>query len=190
MFARSEVIKLIMNKVAKDDLVISTTGMISREIFSFRDRKNNFYMIGSMGLANSLAIGVAVSNPSKNVIVFDGDGSFLMNMGSVACAGYYRPKNLTHIVLDNYGYQSTGNQPSISDQIDICGVATASGYESVFDIENFKEEDIESIIISKEKLSLYRIHVGSEETHGIPRVSHNPEEITNRFKVSIIGTES
>ena len=187
---RLEAIRVITSLLAEDDIVLSTTGMITRELNFAHDRRGNFYMIGSMGLANSLAIGVAVSNPSKNVIIFDGDGSFLMNMGSVACAGYYRPKNLTHIVLDNYGYQSTGNQPSISDQIDICGVATASGYESVFDIENFKEEDIESIIISKEKLSLYRIHVGTEETHGIPRVTHNPEEITNRFKVSIIGTES
>ena len=135
MFARSEVIKLIMNKVAKDDLVISTTGMISREIFSFRDRKNNFYMIGSMGLANSLAIGVAVSNPSKNVIVFDGDGSFLMNMGSVACAGYYRPKNLTHIVLDNYGYQSTGNQKTISNSLDLSMIAKSMGYENSFSLE-------------------------------------------------------
>ena len=186
MITRNEVIKLIMNKLKDEDLVISTTGMISREIFSCKDKNSNFYMIGSMGLANSFATGVAISNPKKNVVIFDGDGSLLMNLGSVTCTGYYAPKNLTQIILDNYSYQSTGDQPSISKSIDICGIATASGYQMVKDFPEFKEEDLDVINISTNSLSMYRIHVSTEDTHNIPRVSHLPHEITNNFKSKIL----
>ena len=182
MITRNEVIKLIMNKITEEDLIISTTGMISREIYSCNDRKANFYMIGSMGLASSFAAGIAISNPEKNVVIFDGDGSFLMNMGATACIGYYSPANLTHIVLDNYSYQSTGAQPSISKGIDICSIAIASGYRSAIDFNEFQESDLASINIAKDSLALYRIHVKNENTHNIPRVSHLPKDITNNFK--------
>jgi len=186
MITRNEAIKLIMNKLEDDDLVISTTGMISREIYSYKDRKANFYMIGSMGLATSFATGIAISNPKNNVVIFDGDGSLLMNLGSVACTGYYSPKNLTHIVLDNYSYQSTGSQSSISKDIDICKIASASGYELVKDFPQFQERDLDEINISINNLSLYRIHVSMEDTHDISRVSHLPIEITNNFKSKIL----
>ena len=94
-----------MEKTGSENLVISTTGMISREVFSHNDRQQNFYMIGSMGLASSFALGIAKSNPNKKIIILDGDGSFLMNLGSAACIGFYNAKNIIHIVLDNFSYE-------------------------------------------------------------------------------------
>ena len=107
MISRSEAIKMIMKKTTSDHLVLSTTGMISREVFSHDDRQENFYMIGSMGLASSFGLGIAKSNPDKKIIILDGDGSFLMNLGAAACIGFYNTSNIVHIILDNFSYEST-----------------------------------------------------------------------------------
>ena len=106
---RAEAIEIIMRAV-RDELVVACNGMIAREVFTFRDRESNFYMIGSMGLALSIGMGVALSRPERTVLVLDGDGNLLMGAGvlaSVAAAGL---RNLLHIVLDNEVHGSTGGQ--------------------------------------------------------------------------------
>tara|TARA_Y100001970_G_scaffold287929_1_gene413831 strand:+ start:1853 stop:2401 length:549 start_codon:yes stop_codon:yes gene_type:complete len=180
MISRSEVIKMIMKKTTSDHLVLSTTGMISREVFSHDDRQENFYMIGSMGLASSFGLGIAKSNPDKKIIILDGDGSFLMNLGAAACIGFYNTSNIVHIILDNFSYESTGSQNSISNKIDLCNIAKSSGYKFVDEIINF---DINKISFDKKELSFYRIHVGIESNEEISRVAHTPEEITSNFKL-------
>tara|TARA_Y100000996_G_scaffold409539_1_gene390357 strand:- start:484 stop:1032 length:549 start_codon:yes stop_codon:yes gene_type:complete len=182
MISRSEAIKMIMKKTTSDHLVLSTTGMISREVFSHDDRQENFYMIGSMGLASSFGLGIAKSNPDKKIIILDGDGSFLMNLGAAACIGFYNTSNIVHIILDNFSYESTGSQNSISNKIDLCNIAKSSGYKFVDEIINF---DINKISFDKKELSFYRIHVGIESNEEISRVTHTPEEITNNFKLTL-----
>ena len=182
MISRSEAIKIIMKKTTSNHLVLSTTGMISREVFVHNDRHQNFYMIGSMGLASSFALGIAKSNPNKKIIILDGDGSFLMNLGATACIGFYNPSNIVHIILDNFSYESTGSQNSISKNIDLCNIARSSGYKIVEEVVDF---NINKINFDKKELSLYRIHVGIESNEEISRVSHTPEEITNNFKLSL-----
>tara|TARA_B100000941_G_scaffold287836_1_gene263689 strand:+ start:5922 stop:6476 length:555 start_codon:yes stop_codon:yes gene_type:complete len=184
MISRSDVIQQIMSKVSENDLVVSTTGMISREVFNHNDRNENFYMIGSMGLASSFALGVAKSNPGKKVIILDGDGSFLMNLGSSTCIGYYNANNIIHIVLDNFSYESTGNQPSISKQIDLCNIAKSSGYKKVLELIEF---DIRNINFELNELSFYRVMVGVDKDEKISRVEHSPETITMNFKGSLIN---
>ena len=181
MISRKEAINLLSMKLTKDDLVISTTGMISRELFELCDRNQNFYMVGSMGLASSFALGVALSNLDKNVIILDGDGSFIMNGGAAYTIGYYKPPNLKHIVLDNQSYQSTGSQESISGSINFCGIAESSGYELIKDIVNTTTKDINEIQFNIKKLSFYRINVSIDNSETTPRVSHLPEEITIKF---------
>ncbi|MBH44944.1 MAG: sulfopyruvate decarboxylase subunit beta [Dehalococcoidia bacterium] len=171
---------MIMKKTTSDHLVLSTTGMISREVFSHDDRQENFYMIGSMGLASSFGLGIAKSNPDKKIIILDGDGSFLMNLGAAACIGFYNTSNIVHIILDNFSYESTGSQNSISNKIDLCNIAKSSGYKFVDEIINF---DINKISFDKKELSFYRIHVGIESNEEISRVAHTPEEITSNFKL-------
>jgi len=182
MISRSDAIKIIMDKISPNHLVVSSTGMISRELFNIHDRKENFYMIGSMGLASSFAFGIAKSNPDKKIIILDGDGSFLMNLGAAACIGFYNTSNIVHIILDNFSYESTGSQNSISKKIDLCNIAKSSGYKFVEEIVNF---DINKISFDRNELSFYRIHVGIKSNEEISRVTHTPEEITNNFKLTL-----
>ena len=117
----------IITDLLQDQLVVCANGLISRETFTIRDRVENFYMIGSMGLASSIGLGVALNKPSRKVIILDGDGNLLMNLGSLPMIGSLQPKNLLHIVLDNEVYASTGKQPTISNVIELEDIANQPG---------------------------------------------------------------
>lgn len=106
---KSDVIKLICKKF-NDSKYISTIGTTSRELYTQNDNLNNFYMLGSMGLASSFGFGLALSSPKNHIIIFDGDGSILMNLGSLTTIGSYNLKNLLLIIIDNEVYETTGNQ--------------------------------------------------------------------------------
>ena len=104
---RKEAISIVVKKIG-DHPVISANGLISRDLFEICDRNSNFYMIGSMGLASSIGLGVALKNTKRQIFVFDGDGNILMNLGSLITIGTTKPKNLVHIVFDNSSHESTG----------------------------------------------------------------------------------
>ncbi|MBQ0825165.1 phosphonopyruvate decarboxylase [Streptomyces tagetis] len=112
-----------------DAAVYATTGYISRELHSLAHRPENFYMQGSMGHALSLGIGTALSRPTRRVVVVDGDGAALMHLGSAAVAGAAAPGNLTHVVLDNGCYESTGGQHAPAS-VDWAGLGRALGYRT------------------------------------------------------------
>jgi thiamine pyrophosphate-dependent acetolactate synthase large subunit-like protein len=113
---RIDVIKKIMKNV-KDEIVISSTGMISRELYATKDRPRNFYMEGSMGCALGIGLGIAINSKHK-VIVISGDGAALMSLGTFVLHKKLNPKNLKHYILDNNCHSSTGGQPTCSDAID------------------------------------------------------------------------
>lgn len=101
--AREEAIQIVVNQLHEDDIIVSTTGMISRELFEYRESKgqghaHDFLTVGSMGHASQIALGIALQKPDRRVIVFDGDGALLMHMGGMAIIADYNPKNLVHIV--------------------------------------------------------------------------------------------
>ena len=110
---RKEAIGIISKKIGNQSIV-AANGFISRDLFEINDKNSNFYMIGSMGLASSIGLGLALKNPKKRFFIFDGDGNVLMNLGSLATIGSAEPKNLVHIVFDNSSHESTGGQPTIS----------------------------------------------------------------------------
>ena len=122
MIDRYLAIQKILEHVGANDLVLSTTGMISREVFVSGDRPGNFYMIGSMGLLSSFGLGLALLAPERRVFVLEGDGSALMSLGTLPLVASEGPSNLVHVVLDNEAYESTGAQPSISSSFDLAGV--------------------------------------------------------------------
>ena len=126
---RKEAISIISKKIGSQS-IISANGFISRDLFEANDRNSNFYMIGSMGLASSIGLGLALKNPKKRFFIFDGDGNVLMNLGSLATIGATEPKNLVHIVFDNSLHESTGGQPTISKKIDIYSIARALKYKT------------------------------------------------------------
>ncbi len=118
---RIDAIKKIMGKV-KDEVVVSSTGMISREVYAVKDRPRNFYMEGSMGCALGIGLGIAVNSRHK-VIVISGDGAALMSAGTMILHKKLNPKNITHYILDNRCHASTGGQPTCSDAVDFSKLA-------------------------------------------------------------------
>lgn len=137
---REDAIKIVVDMLREDDIVVSTTGMISRELFEYREAKgqghaHDFLTVGSMGHASQIALGIALQKPERRVVVFDGDGALLMHMGGMAIIGDYRPKNLVHIVFNNGAHDSVGGQPTVGQKIDVEAVAKALGYADVLSVE-------------------------------------------------------
>jgi sulfopyruvate decarboxylase subunit beta len=176
----------------REELVVHANGFISRESFNLHDRPGNFYMIGSMGLASSIALGVALNRPDRRVVVFDGDGNVLMNLGSLALIGATQPANLVHIVFDNEAYGSTGNQKTISDRVALEEIARASGYTRVQRVETapaLHPSAQEFLSQPGPSLLLIKIEPDREERK-IGRITHDPPHIATRFKTAIGGPQS
>ena len=111
-----------------DRIVVTIMGAVAAELQSIGHRPNFFYLQHAMGLASSMGLGIALSRPDRHVIVFDGDGSILMNLGSLTTLARYRPRNLTHVVFDNESLLSVGGFPTAtSTGSDIAGIAAAAG---------------------------------------------------------------
>lgn len=186
MIDRYHVIEAILDFVSGDDLVLSTTGMISREVFAARDRTANFYMLGSMGLLSSFGLGLALRNPRRRVFVLEGDGSALMSLGALPLIAAERPGNLVHIILDNEAYESTGGQPSISSKVDLADIAKTSGYTRVVTVDG--TEGLDQALLEcnpGDGPFLILLKVAIAPVEGIPRVSLSPPEIRDRFRISL-----
>ena len=186
MIARYQAIERILSHVQSNDLVVSTTGMISRELFSLDDRPGNFYMIGSMGLASAMGLGLAIQTPHKRIFVLEGDGSALMSLGTLPLIASEGPPNLVHVILDNEVYESTGGQASISSRFHLEQTATSAGYPWARRVDGI--EELESALMeatNASHLSLILVKVGIAPVEGIPRVTHTPEEIRDRFKTAV-----
>src|SRR3954468_18486904 len=111
-------------------VVVTIMGAVAAELQSIGHRANFFYLQHAMGLASSLGLGIALSRPELTVVVFDGDGSVLMNLGGLTTLARYRPRNLTHVVFDNESLLSVGGFPTAtSTGSDIAGMAKAAGIQ-------------------------------------------------------------
>lgn len=168
-----------------DQPVIICNGFVSREVFKLADRPSHFYMIGSMGVAAAIGLGVALAKPAKKVVVFDGDGNVLMGMGTLATVGALKPKNFVHVVFDNELYGSTGNQPTYSRVVRLDQVAKAAGYvnvERVLEREDLVYEFKD--MLDKDGPSLLLVKV-NELVEDAGRVMIEPPEMTLRFKKSL-----
>lgn len=137
---RRDAITKIMKSI-DDELIVCNIGFPSRELYDIFDRPENFYMIGSMGLASSIGLGLAISQPEKNIVVIDGDGALLMNMGSLVTINACNPKNLTWIVINNGAYGSTGNQETYAKDLNLSEIAKSIGFKSYkYDEIDLKEK--------------------------------------------------
>ena len=174
-----------------DELVVVCNGFPSREAYTQHDRPENFYMIGSMGLAPAIGLGVALAQPRRKVVVLDGDGNVLMALGTLATVGALQPKNFVHIVFDNEVYGSTGNQPTISRTVRLEQVAKAAGYKNVKRVRELDDAVYEAKTMLKEDgPSLLLVKV-SELADDVGRVEIEPAAMTERFrKAAMRGTTS
>jgi phosphonopyruvate decarboxylase len=131
---REDAIEIIVDSLNRDDIVVSTTGKTSRELFEYREKldqghENDFLTVGSMGHASQIALGISLQKPNSQVYCFDGDGSIIMHTGSLGIIGNLKPKNLKHIVFNNGAHDSVGGQPTIGFRVDFVKIAKAFQYK-------------------------------------------------------------
>ena len=180
---RKVAISTVVKKVGNHP-IISANGFISRDLFEVCDKNSNFYMIGSMGLASSIGLGLALQNPKKMIYVFDGDGNILMNLGSLTTISKLKPKNFIHIIFDNSSHESTGGQPTSTNKISIDAIAKAVNFK-VFRCNSKKnlDETFKKIKnISGPIIILMKI---SKSEKISKRVSLPPKKIKSRFMKSL-----
>lgn len=147
--SREMAIETTVKCLQTNAVVVSTTGMISRELFEIRERRgegheHDFLTVGSMGHASQIALGIALQQPNRPVYCFDGDGASIMHMGNMAITAQMRPKNYIHIVFNNGAHDSVGGQPTVGLQIDLCAIAKSVGYKDAISVEN--TEQLEQIV--------------------------------------------
>tara|TARA_X000000368_G_scaffold419092_1_gene422379 strand:- start:7760 stop:8872 length:1113 start_codon:yes stop_codon:yes gene_type:complete len=135
--SREIFIKRLLECIKKNTKIVSSTGYISRELHQIRKEKKisagkDFYMVGGMGHAASLALGVSINDKKRHVICLDGDGALLMHLGSMANIGYYAKNNYKHIVLNNFSHESVGGQKTNIDKVDLRQVSLGLGYKKYF----------------------------------------------------------
>ena len=136
MIHRFDATKYVTSKLT-NELVVASLGNAKYDLFNAKDRPRNFYMWNSMGMACSLALGLAMARPQEKVILLDGDGSLLMNLSSLATEAVRSPKNLIHIVWDNRSYELTGKQPTATAfKTDLAKMAEGAGFEHVERVES------------------------------------------------------
>ena len=137
---REEAIQKVAASIEDTACIVSTTGMISRELFEARTAWNqgherDFLTVGSMGHASQIALGIALQKPDRRVYCFDGDGASIMHMGNMAITASMNCKNYVHVVFNNGAHDSVGGQPTVGLKIDLCGVAKAVGYKSTYSVD-------------------------------------------------------
>ena len=180
---RKDAMEIAMKEIGEHP-IISANGYISRDLFNILDKKNNFYMIGSMGLASSIGLGVAIKNTKKKIFVFDGDGNILMNLGSLITIGITKPKNLVHIIFDNSSHESTGGQPTATNKIQLSKIAKSANFK-VFQTKTKKQivnifQKIKSI--PGPIMIIIKIEKGRVISK---RINMEPTKIKNRFMDSL-----
>ena len=176
---RIDAMELIL-KYFDNSPIISANGYISRDLFNVKDKESNFYMIGSMGLASSIGLGVAIKNPKQKVLIFDGDGNLLMNLGSITTIGSKKPKNLIHVIFDNSIHDSTGGQPTNSKYVEIKKLGLASNYR-VFSISRKSTLELKlNKIMNIDGPIMLVIKIEKNSMIG-KRVNIKPISIRNRF---------
>src|SRR5579859_4993160 len=130
---RQEALEEIYPEI-KELIVVTIMGAVAVELFTIGHRHNFFYLEHAMGLASSMGLGIALAMPGHKVIVIDGDGSLLMNLGTLSTMARYRPGNLLHIVFDNESLLSVGGFPTVTALgTDLAGIARASGVPQVME---------------------------------------------------------
>jgi len=141
---REDAIKIIIDSLENHDIVVSTTGKTSRELFEYREKlnqshENDFLTVGSMGHASQIALGIAIQKPNRQVYCFDGDGSVIMHTGSLGIIGEVAPKNFKHIVFNNGAHDSVGGQPTIGFNIILTKIAESFNYKFVAKVKTIKD---------------------------------------------------
>ena len=171
--------RLVAETDTSETVLIGSTGFNGRELYAVADRPNHLYMVGSMGCAASLGLGLSLVMPDRKIIVIDGDGAVLMRMGNMATVGAYGRNNLYHLLLDNRVHESTGGQATVSASVDFAAVAAACSYAVSYaspgempDLEGFLRSDAPAFM---------HVETGRGVPDGLPRPSVKPADVARRL---------
>jgi phosphonopyruvate decarboxylase len=181
---RTDMLHAVQASVDADAIVIATTGYTGRELYALDDRPGQLYMVGSMGCAVSLGLGIALTCPDRRIIVLDGDGALLMRLGALAMLGNERPSNLVHVLLDNGIHESTGGQTTLSAAIDFCAVAAACGYPSVVTAAGPAELGAQ-LVASAGQLTFIHAPTLPGVPDDLPRPTLTPAKVADRLRAHI-----
>lgn len=180
---RTKALESLSARYKSEGVLIGTTGKTGRELFEINDRQNNLYMVGSMGCALPIGLGVSCTDYKESICVIDGDGALLMRMGNMALAGQMSPQNLVHILLDNGVHDSTGGQQTFSEAIDFANIACSCGYQNVFEVDSV--EGFESALDESQKnggLSFIRFLIAPGSPKDLGRPTITPKEVAHRMR--------
>lgn len=171
--------QLVADTDVAETVLIASTGFNGRELYAIDDRPNQLYMVGSMGCAASLGLGLSMVRPDKKIVVIDGDGAALMRMGNLATVAVYGGVNYYHLLLDNHVHESTGGQATVSATLDFPAVAAACGYQSIFDAVH-EHLDIAGFLQAKAPAFMH-IETSLGVPEGLPRPSVKPANVARRL---------
>lgn len=184
---REDAIKIIVNALNEDDIIVSTTGKTSRELFEYREElcqghQNDFLTVGSMGHSSQIALGIALQKKEKQIFCFDGDGAVIMHTGSMGIIGSLSPKNYKHIIFNNGAHDSVGGQPTITHSLDFKSIAEGFNYKKVF-IADDRKSLSENIIKLKntEGPALLEVKVNKGARKNLGRPTLTTIENKNNF---------
>jgi phosphonopyruvate decarboxylase len=188
--SREEALQAVVDSLQKDDIVISTTGKLSRELFEYRELKGeghekDFLTVGSMGHSMSIALGVALNKPDRIVYCLDGDGAAIMHLGAMTNIGVSGLRNIRHIVFNNGAHESVGKQPTVAYRIDLVQIALACGYKNAYRIDNNADLKEAMRFFRDEEgpvLLEIRVNLASRDDLGRPtRTTHENKEDFMRY---------
>ena len=179
----ADALKAIISSIESDSLAIFSDGKISTETLFINDSPNHFYMLGSMGQASMIGLGIAIGQPQRRCIVIEGDGNLLMNPASMIVIGQYKPKNLFHIIIDNGVYETTGSQKTI--KWDMYRIAEQCGYNKIYNFNLEKKGKTLSAIFKEDGPVFIRIKVKPGSLSNVPSFSKTPQKIIKDFKQSL-----
>ncbi|MCK1715743.1 MULTISPECIES: thiamine pyrophosphate-dependent enzyme [unclassified Bradyrhizobium] len=178
---RFDITSRLIAKLKHEEAVIGGIGNTNFDLWAAGHRPQNFYMLGSMGLAFPIALGVALAQPERRVFALEGDGSLLMQLGALSTIAALKPKNLTMIVMDNGIYQITGAQPTPAAGVaDVVAIAAGSGLANsawAADEEDFERLVEEAMSASEPRLIAVRI----DDKPGVGTTRRDPVQIRERF---------
>ncbi len=185
---RDEALAVLFGVLPDNTAIVACNGHISRSVFACGDRPRIFYMIGSMGLACSVGLGIALASPSKQVAVLDGDGNLLMNLGALATIAAAAPRRFLHVCLDNGCHGSTGGQPTVADRVDLGAVARAAGYRRIDAVDSAAalEQAVRELLAASNGPAF--VHARIRYTPlppDRPRVSIAPADIAARVRAAL-----
>lgn len=185
-----DVVRAVLDTAVPEGVAVFANGHISRTGHAIRDHEGDFFMLGSMGLAAGIGLGVATSDPDRPVVVVDGDGNVLMGLATLPLVGHAAPRRFLHVVLDNGCYASTGGQPTVAGTVDLVGLALSCGYREARRISAMDElrEFTARAHRSADGPVLLHVPVNSDGDAVPPRVAFTPTEITRRVAGFLAGT--